>query len=176
MEEYREIETKILGMKRVAKTITGGKRMRISVCCAAGDNHSRVGVAIAKAAEPSNAALKAGERAKKNMILVKRVGDTIPHEVWGKCGACKILIKPASPGTGLIACEVVRDILRLAGIKDALTKAYGSVTTINLAYAVIDALKKLRTPEDVENLRKRKVWRPRWLRKEEKSQEEKQEK
>lgn len=152
MEEL-ELEERTLNIKRVAKTTKGGKQLRLLVCSAVGDLQSRVGVGFGKAAEVMDAIRKAQERAKKNMIEVKHRGDTIPHRVMGKCGGVKILIRPAAPGTGIIACDTTRNILELGGIKDALTKSFGSSNPGNLAKATIDALSKLRTREEVAKLR-----------------------
>lgn len=147
----------MLSIKRVAKTTKGGKHMRLLVCSAVGDLNSRVGVGFGKADEVVNAVHKAQERAKKNMVVVKKRGTTIPHRVWGKCGGAKILIRPATRGTGIIACDTVRNILELGGIKDALTKSFGSTNAGNLAKATVSALSKLRTLEEV--LKLRGVWR-----------------
>jgi len=153
MDEELGIEERTIGIKRVAKTVKGGRRLRLSACCAAGDKKGEVGVGFGKAQEMLEAIRKATERAKKNMITVKLKGDTIPHRITGKCGGAKILIMPASPGTGIIACEPVRAILELTGIKDVLTKSLGSNNLGNVAKATINALSKLRTREEVMKLR-----------------------
>jgi small subunit ribosomal protein S5 len=152
MEEL-EFEERTLGIKRVTKTTKGGKRLRLFVCSAVGDLDSQVGVGFGKAQELANAIKKAQERAKKGMIKVKLRGDTIPHRVIGKCGGAKVLIRPASPGTGIIGCDVVRNILELGGVKDALSKSLGSNNWGNVAKATIDALSKLRTHKEVYKLR-----------------------
>ena len=153
MAEELELEERVVFINRVAKVVRGGKRLRFSATCVVGDLHSRVGVGSGKASEVSEAVRKASERAKKSLIEVKKRNGTIPHDVIGKCGASKILLKPASPGTGVIACDPVRDVLTLGGIKDILTKSLGSNNTRNLVYATIDALTKLRTKEEVLKLR-----------------------
>ncbi len=150
---FEEVEVRQLALRRVSKTVTGGRRMRISALCAVGDGQNWVGVGLGKAAEPPDAIQKAAKQAYKDMIFVKKHGTTIPHEVWAKFGAVKVMLKPASPGTGIIACDPVRNILELGGIRDILTKVYGSRNVINTAYAVIKALKMLRTKEEVERLR-----------------------
>ncbi len=152
MEEL-ELEERTLDIKRVAKTVKGGRKLRLSACSAVGDLKSRVGIGFGKAQEVMVAARKARERAGKNLIEVKHNGNTIPHRVLGKCGGAKILIRPASSGTGIIACDTVRNILELGGVRDALTKSLGSNNTRNLAKATIDALLKLRTHEEVIKLR-----------------------
>jgi small subunit ribosomal protein S5 len=153
MEEELELEERTLSIKRVAKTTKGGRKLRLLACSAVGDLNSQVGVGTGKAQEVTEAVRKANERARKNMIKVKQRGTTIPHQVFGKCGGAKILIRPAAPGTGIIACDIVRNILELGGIKDALTKAFGSHNPNNLAKATIEALSKLRTHEEVFKLR-----------------------
>jgi small subunit ribosomal protein S5 len=153
MEEL-EIEERTLNIKRVAKTTKGGKKMRLLVCSAAGDLNSRVGIGFGKARQIVDGIRKSQERARRNMIEVKHRGDTIPHRVIGKCSGARILIRPAVPGTGIIACDTVRNILELSGIKDALTKSLGSNNPGNLSKATIDALLRLRTREEVLKLRK----------------------
>ncbi|MBI4722668.1 MAG: 30S ribosomal protein S5 [Candidatus Stahlbacteria bacterium] len=152
-KEVPEFEERTLGIKRVAKTTKGGKQMRLLVCSAVGDSISRVGIGVGKSAEIANSSKKAQEQAKKNMVEVKHHKNTIPHIVMGKCGGARILIRPASPGTGIIACDTVRNILELCGIKDALTKSFGSSSADNLAKATMSALSKLRTREEVFKLR-----------------------
>lgn len=152
MEEI-EFEERTINIKRIAKATKGGRNIRLLVCSAVGDLDKHVGVGFGKALEVVEAVRKAHLRAKKNMIEVKHRGSTIPHRVIGKCGGAKILIKPASSGTGLIACDTVRNILELGGVKDALTKSLGSNNPANLAKATIDALSKLRTREEVAKLR-----------------------
>jgi len=152
MEEL-ELEERTISIKRVSKVLKGGRDMKLLICSAVGDLNSRVGIGFGKAKEIVEAVRKAKERAKKNMIEVKHYKNTIPHLVFGKCGGAKILIRPASPGTGIIACDSVGSILELGGVKDALTKSLGSSNTGNLAKATIDALSKLRTKEEVFKLR-----------------------
>ena len=151
--EESEFEERTLNIKRVAKTVKGGRKLRLSACSAVGDLKSCVGIGFGKAKEIVEAIRKAKERAEKNMIQVKHRGNTIPHRVMGKCSGAKILIRPASSGTGIIACDTVRNILELGGVRDALTKSLGSNNTGNLAKATIDALSKLRTHEEVAKLR-----------------------
>jgi small subunit ribosomal protein S5 len=147
------LEKRTISIKRVTKTTKGGKRLRFQSCCAVGDCQSRVGVGLGKAQEVASAVNKAEIRGEKNMIEVKQREGTIPHSVYGKCGASKIFMRPASPGTGIIACGSARAILELGGIRNVLTKAFGSHNSVNLAKATIDALLKLRTSEEVATLR-----------------------
>ncbi len=151
--EESKFEEKTLNIKRVAKTVKGGRKLRLCACSAVGDLESHVGIGFGKAKEIVEAIRKAKERAERNMIEVKHRGTTIPHSVTGKCSGAIILIRPASSGTGLIACDTVRNILELCGIHDALTKSLGSNNTGNLAKATIDALLQLRTRKEVEKLR-----------------------
>uniref|UniRef100_A0A7C3ELZ9 Small ribosomal subunit protein uS5 n=1 Tax=candidate division WOR-3 bacterium TaxID=2052148 RepID=A0A7C3ELZ9_UNCW3 len=123
----------------------GGKRMRISATVVVGDGKGQVGVGHGKAVEVAAAVRKAAVQAQKQMVKIAFRGHTIPHETWGKFGASKVLVKPAAPGTGLIACPQVRAVLEAAGLSDALSKAFGSRNHYNTAKATILALQKLRT-------------------------------
>ncbi|MEN3046627.1 MAG: 30S ribosomal protein S5 [Candidatus Hydrothermales bacterium] len=152
MEEKTLIEN-IISLNRVAKVVTGGRRFKISAWVAIGDGEGRVGIGHGKAAETPDAIAKALKRAKKSMISVPVINGTIPHPVVGKVGASKILLKPAGPGTGLIACHTVRAILEAAGYKNVLTKALGSTTPCNLAQATMAALSKLKDPRLVAKRR-----------------------
>lgn len=153
IEGEKTFEERLIVLKRVAKTVTGGKRLRLKAVSVVGDKVSRVGVGAGKALEVRDAMRKSIEEAKKNLIEVKHTNNTIPHTVWGKCSASKVMIKPASPGTGIIACEPVRAVLELGGVKDALTKSFGSRNPENTAKAAISALLKLRTKEEIEKMR-----------------------
>lgn len=152
-----ELIERVLHVKRVAKVIKGGRRFKISAAVAVGDGKGKVGVAHAKASEVRNAIKKASEKAKKNMIKVSIGKRTIPHWTEGKVCASKIIIKPASEGTGLRACPAVRGVLEAVGVKDAITKSLGSNNPYNLAQATVEALKKLRTLEEVARLRNKPV-------------------
>lgn len=147
------LENRTIEIKRVAKTTKGGKMMRLSACSAVGDMKSKVGIGFGKSQEVASAVKKSQNRAGKNMIEVKLRDNTIPHRVLGKCGAAKVLIRPAVPGTGIIACETVRTILELGGVKDALTKSLGSTNRSNIAKATINALSQLRTFKEVAKMR-----------------------
>jgi small subunit ribosomal protein S5 len=148
------LNDKLIYINRVAKVVKGGKRLRFSALTVTGDANGHVGMGIGKANEVPEAIAKAGAVARKNLIQVTLKGSTIPHEIEVKYGAAKILLKPAAPGTGVIAGGSVRAVLESAGVKDVLTKSLGSSNRINVARATILALKNLRSPE--EELAKRK--------------------
>ncbi len=153
IQEYTELRSKLIKIRRVARVMKGGKRFRLSALVAVGDGNGRVGVALGKAQETVAAIKKAEERAKRRMIKVPIVNGTIPHEVIGRCSAARIFLKPASPGTGVIANLNVRAVLELAGIKNVIAKSLGSNNVINLIWATMDALSKLRSREEIMKAR-----------------------
>ncbi len=153
MEEEREFEERVVDVNRVAKVVKGGKRFRFSATVVVGDGVSRVGIAFGKAHEVSAAVRKGAERAQRNMKTVKIVNGTIPHSVVSKCGGARILMKPAAPGTGIIACEPVRAVLELSGVRNILTKSLGSTTTKNLVKATFLGLLSVKTKEEIEKIR-----------------------
>ena len=142
------LNDKLVYINRVAKVVKGGKRLRFSALAVTGDAAGHVGVGVGKANEVPEAISKAGAIARKNLIEVALRGTTIPHEIEVKYGAARILLKPAAPGTGVIAGGSVRAVLESAGVKDVLTKSMGSANRINVARATLLALKALRSPED----------------------------
>ena len=143
----------IVNIRRVAKTVKGGRNMRFSVTMVVGDGAGHVGIGLGKAAEIPEAVRKATEDAKKKMVEVPIVGTTIPHKETGIFGAGKVLVMPAAPGTGVIAGGSVRMVLEHAGIKDVRAKSIGSNNSVNMALATIEALSSLKTVEQVARLR-----------------------
>ena len=141
-------------INRVAKVMKGGKRLRFSALVVTGDGERHVGIGIGKANEVPAAISKGGAKAKKNLIRVPLEGSTIPHEITVKFGAAKVLLKPASPGTGVIAGGSIRAVLEACGIKDILTKSLGTANRINVAKATILALSMLRNPKEAVRRRK----------------------
>ncbi len=134
-------------INRVAKVMKGGKRLRFSALVVSGDGNSHVGIGIGKANEVPAAINKGGAKARKNLIKVPLAGSTIPHEITVEYGAAKILLKPAAPGTGVIAGGSARAVLEACGIKDILTKSLGTANRINVARATVLALSSLRDPK-----------------------------
>lgn len=149
-----ELVERIVSINRVSKVVKGGKRFRFSVLVVVGDGVSQVGIGMGKAKEISEAVRKGVEHAKKHMVELKKMGHTIPHPILGRFGAAEVLLRPAAPGTGVIAGTVVRAMMELGGVKDVLTKVIGRTSNpINVTYATFNAVKGLRTPEEVYRLR-----------------------
>ncbi len=151
--ENLDLSERVVSIRRVAKVVKGGRRFRFSVLVVVGDGEGHVGFGVGKAREVPDAIRKAISRAKKAMYRISLKGSTIPFEVIGHFGASKVLLKPASPGTGIIAGSVVRAVMESLGVKDILTKSLGSNNPLNLLRATFDGLLKLRTEEEILALR-----------------------
>lgn len=148
-----QLEEKMVTIRRVAKTVKGGRNVRFSVTMVVGDGEGHVGVGTGKALEIPEAARKATEDAKKNLIKIATKGTTIPHRIYGVHGASKVLIMPAKEGTGVIAGSSARLVLEAAGLKDVRAKSIGSANANNLAYATLTGLRELFTADKVAKLR-----------------------
>ena len=152
-----DLTERLVSLNRVAKVVKGGRKFSFSALIVVGDGNGRVGAGLGKAREVPEAIRKGVEVAKRNIITVPMVGTTIPHEVHYKWGAAKILLKPAAPGTGVISGGAMRAVIELSGVKDILTKSLGTNNPINTVRATMEALKTLRTAQEVAELRGKTV-------------------
>jgi small subunit ribosomal protein S5 len=146
--EEPEFDERIVQIVRTAKVLKGGRRFAFRVTVVVGDNRGRVGVAVGKANEVPDAIRKGIERAKRGMIRVPMVGQTIPHEVLTKYSAARVMLRPAAPGTGVIAGQGARAVLEAAGIRDILTKSHGTSNVLNVTLGTFEALKQLKDPAE----------------------------
>jgi small subunit ribosomal protein S5 len=147
-EFEQEYDERVIDIARVSKVVKGGRHFSFRVTVVAGDNRGKVGVGIGKANAVPDAMRKASERARKRMHVVNLSGTTIPHEVVGKVAGARVMLKPASPGTGVIAAGGVRAVLEVAGVRDILTKSQGSANVLNVVQATFDALEQLKSPQE----------------------------
>ncbi|MEW6567251.1 MAG: 30S ribosomal protein S5 [Chloroflexota bacterium] len=167
MEEREELDERLIDIARVAKVVKGGRRFAFRVTVVVGDNRGQVGLGVGKARGVPEAIRKATDRARRKMHPIPLVGKTIPHEVVAKYGGAEVLLKPASPGTGVIAGGPVRAVLEAAGVRDILTKSLGSSNTLNVACATMRGLDMLKRLEVEASHRGKdpEMLRPFWERK-----------
>jgi len=152
-DDREELDERVIDITRVAKVVKGGRRFAFRAVVVVGDNSGRVGIGIGKARGVPDSIRKASDRARRSMMSVSLSDSTVPHEITGRRGGAVVLLKPASPGTGVIAGGPVRAVLEAAGIRDILTKSQGSANTLNVAHATIEALTQLRRTGELARMR-----------------------
>ncbi len=165
-DDREELDERVVDIKRVAKVIKGGRRFAFRTVVIVGDNRGRVGVGVGKSRGVPDSIRKGSERARKNMKKVALAGTTIPYPVTAEYGGAKVMLRPAAPGTGVIAGGGVRAVLEAAGVRDILTKSQGSPNLLNVAMATLTALQQLRTADELAAMRGKPVdeLRPFWER------------
>ena len=156
-EAQDQFEERVIEIARVAKVVKGGRRFQFRVTVVVGDKKGTISMGVGKANAVPDAMRKASERARKNMRVINLSGTTIPHEVLGRVAGARVMLKPASPGTGVIAAGGVRAVLEAAGIRDILTKSQGSANVLNVVQATFDALSQLKSPQEEATRRGKNV-------------------
>lgn len=156
-EEREELDERVVDIRRVAKVIKGGRRFAFRTVVVVGDNKGNLGIGVGKARAVPDSIRKAAERARRNMENVSLADSTIPYTVTGRYGGARVLLKPAAPGTGVIAGGGVRAVLEAVGVRNILTKSQGSANLLNVTMATLDALKQLRSPEQLAQMRGKEV-------------------
>jgi small subunit ribosomal protein S5 len=166
-EDREELNERVIDIKRVAKVIKGGRRFAFRTVVVVGDGNGRIGIGIGKARAVPDSIRKGTDRARRQMVQVKLAGTTIPHPVTAEYGGAKVLLKPAAPGTGVIAGGGVRAVLEAVGVRDILTKSQGSANLLNVAMATLTALQSLHSPQETAAMRGKPIneVRPFWERK-----------